>query len=290
LNSFDNALHVKNVQRKSRFLVTVENDDSTLSAQNNSTQAIRNETVQHHVNGNNSIRSVCSNSHLNSIKSFNAFIGNFNFFHVNVQGILDATHLDELKLLCVKSKNVSLVAISETFLRASNTNKSIQIDGFKVIRSDRSARVGDRNKGGGVAIYLKTNLRHKIILNSSKCNNNIVNVEFLFLEIFTRSSKIIFGVVYRAPKCSANDSRAFFDLVTATVSGFKNVIIVGDFNINFLHDKINSSLMNNFAVMFSLVNDSCPTHYWPGKMSSQIDLIFTNNISKIPFSIKYFIS
>lgn len=220
---------------------------------------------------------ICARNNLNTINRFNAFKNNFNFCHANVQGLLCGSHYDELKSLVSRNDFVSLFAISESWLRSSNTNKSVNIDNFKVIRSDRKGKPGDRNKGGGVAIYLRKNFRHKILLNSNKDNLGVDNIEFLFIDIFTRFSKVTFGVVYRSPKCSVIDSNRFFDLICASFNDNQNIIIVGDFNINFLIDKQHTNLMNNFSNMFSLVNDECPTHYWPGKNPSQIDLIFTKN-------------
>ena len=93
------------------------------------------------------------------------------------------------------------MAISETWLRSSNTNKSIAIDGFKIIRADRKGSRNDRNKGGGVAIYLNDQFKHKIIFNSAKDNLGFSFIDFLAIEIYTPRSKIIFCVVYRTNKC-----------------------------------------------------------------------------------------
>lgn len=219
-----------------------------------------------------------------SVNVLNQFKGGFSFVSVNVQGILDACHFDELKMLLNGNSNVNSIAIVETWLRSSNTNKSIDIPGYKIIRSDRKSKSGDRNKGGGVAIFVLKNLKTKVILNSSKDNAQIENVEFLFIEIFTRTSKIIFGIVYRAPRCNAENTRKLFDLISATFSHEQNVIICGDFNINLINNSNLASILNtNFALNFDLVNDICPTHWWPGKIPSKIDLIFTNNPERVKF-------
>lgn len=55
---------------------------------------------------------VCPNTHFNSLRSFNAFPKNFNFFHVNVQGLLDASHFEQLKNLLFKCRNIGLIAAS----------------------------------------------------------------------------------------------------------------------------------------------------------------------------------
>lgn len=226
---------------------------------------------------------ICNREISLSLRSINSLSRNFNFCHSNVQGLLESTHFDQLNRLISKFNSLSVIAIGETFLRSSNTNKSVEINGFKILRADRAGRKNDRNKGGGVAIYLNKNFKHKIILNSSKNNHGFKFVDFLVIEIVSKFSKVIFGVIYRTKDCSNEDSRNFFDLITNTVQRSDNVILAGDFNINFLNDKINRNAMNNFAYNFSVLNDDCPTHFWPGKNPSQIDLIFTNNKSKVDF-------
>lgn len=147
----------------------------------------------------------------------------------------------------------------------------------KVIRADRKSKPRDRNKGGGVAMFVLKNLKTKVISNSFKDNAEIENVEFLFIEIYTRTAKIIFGVVYRAPRCNAENTRKLFELINTNFAHEQNVLIAGDFNINLLKNSNTSNVLNfNFALNFELINDKCPTHWWPGKIPSQIDLIFTN--------------
>lgn len=217
-----------------------------------------------------------------SISFLNAFRNNFNVAHVNCQGILESVHLETLISIQSKCACISAIAVSETWLRSHNTNKSVEIDGFKFIRSDRPGRRGDRNKGGGVGIYLSKNFRkYKIVLQSSKDAHGVVGIEFLAIEVYTKFSKVVLVVAYRA-KCSAEDSRKFFDLISSTFLNERNVIITGDFNINFLKDKVNSNLMGNFTYNFQLINDDCPTHYsTQSNEPTQIDLFFTNVLDKV---------
>lgn len=228
---------------------------------------LRNENVTLNIDVVHSVNRRKCKINLKSVNMFNQYKSNFNFVHVNSQGILDACHLDELKLLLNANRNISLIALTETWLRSNNTNKSIDIPGYKIIRSDRKSKRGDRNKGGGVAIYVLKNFKTKVVLNSFKDNVQIENIEFLFIEIFTRTSKIVFGVVYRAPRCNAENTRKFFDLINSQFVHEQNVLIAGDFNINLLNNSNVASVINsNFALNFSLVNDKCPTHWWPGKL------------------------
>lgn len=272
-------------------LVTDNTHTSPASTSNNQNAraGLRHIHINNHETANsgrnlNIVNAACDRQMMSALQSFNTFLSCFNFCHSNVQGLLEGAHFDQLNNLISKFNCLSLIAISETFLRASNTNKSVEIDGYKLIRADRVGRKNDRNKGGGVAVYLKTNFKYKIILNSFKNNHGFKFIDFLVLEISTKYSKITFGVLYRTKDCTNGDARNFFDLLCNTVQRDANVIITGDFNINFLNTRLNLvNIMNNFAYKFTRVNDNCPTHFWPGKNPSQIDLIFTNNINKIKY-------
>lgn len=71
-----------------------------------------------------------------------------------------------LKLLMSECWHLCLMAISESWLHKAETNQSVEIDNFNVVRADRVPGVGDRNIRGGVAIYLNKHFKHKILLES----------------------------------------------------------------------------------------------------------------------------
>ena len=54
------------------------------------------------------------------------------------------------------SKNIDLIAFNETRLDLSISDGLIHLDGYEVVRKDRS-----RN-GGGVSIYLRSSINYKI--------------------------------------------------------------------------------------------------------------------------------
>lgn len=77
----------------------------------------------------------------------------------------------------------------------------------------------DRNKGGGVTIYMRNNFQAKIILYAPP------NDDFQRTD-----SEIVFSVMYRAPNCLAGESRKFYEPFTSSIV-IESVIIVGDFGI-----------------------------------------------------------
>lgn len=110
--------------------------------------------------------------------------------HLNVSSLRN--HIDELKL-CVENSNFGVLAISETWLVPSITNKSVAIPGYKLIRNDRDKRLG-KARGGGVAIYIHESFKYKQVLHSENSN-----IEYLFIEILRKGLKILVGVIYRPP-------------------------------------------------------------------------------------------
>ena len=63
--------------------------------------------------------------------------------------------IDEIRH-SVHSKNIDLIAFNETRLDLSISDGLIHLDGYEVVRKDRS-----RN-GGGVCIYLRSSINYKI--------------------------------------------------------------------------------------------------------------------------------
>lgn len=102
-----------------------------------------------------------------NINKLNAFKNNQNFSNLiftNLQGMLEGCHFEEFTNEINKSKNIDFIAICETWLRNKiHTNEIVEINGFKIHRSDRKTNGKDKNKGGGVALYVRNNIKTKCI-------------------------------------------------------------------------------------------------------------------------------
>lgn len=86
----------------------------------------------------------CPSKRSNNIASMNNFPRNVNLIYSNLQGMLEGCHLEEFRNEIVKTKGVHILAITESWLRNGvNTNKTINIPGFRVLRSDRHISGGD---------------------------------------------------------------------------------------------------------------------------------------------------
>lgn len=221
----------------------------------------------------------CPTSRVKCVSQFNEFPKNFNLVYANLQGMFEACHFDEFRNAISKSKHVSCMVIVETWLRHRvNQNKTCAIQGFKLFRSDRHSRSGDRNKGGGVAMYVADGLRVNTLERSFTNDHGILNTDFIFIEITTKLSKILVCGIYRTSKCSKTHTEKLFDLISETAARYDNVIIIGDFNLDVLS---NCNTVASLCVNFGIINHYCPTHYWPNAQPSLIDIAFTKWINRV---------
>jgi hypothetical protein len=88
-----------------------------------------------------------------------------NFVHRNPSSAVQ--HSGKLNDL-TKGVDMQLIVVSETWFKTRHTNQQVGLDSFRVIRADR----------GGVALYLRENLRYKVVL---RCTPFSV-VDKLFIE------------------------------------------------------------------------------------------------------------
>ena len=87
---------------------------------------------------------------------------------------------------------IDILLINETKLDSTVHDSDVYIPGFEIVRKDR--RVNER-KGGGVCIYLRTNLNYRI-----RDDLNDDDLECLIVEISKpQSSTFLVATWYRPP-------------------------------------------------------------------------------------------
>lgn len=170
------------------------------------------------------------------------------FTCINIQSVLP-----KLDLLEAELGDRDIILLTETWLKNSVLNKSVEITNFKEpFRYDRSS---DKN-GGGVMIYVKNNI-------PCNCREDleVTTVECLWVELYVKKIKILFGLFYRPP-----DSPSYIwdhinqSLQKALCSGIDKVIVVGDFNENQLNTNLNK--LRNITSqngLFQIISE--PTFY-----------------------------
>lgn len=221
----------------------------------------------------------CPSGKIRNVQIANIFPKNLNLVYANLQGMLEACHFDEFVNEISKTKNIHMCPIVETWLRHGvNTNKSVNMDGFKIFRSDRKTGKRDRNKGGGVALYVKTDFGCKIIKKSSDIGSEITGAEYLLAEIKGKITNFFVAVIYRTNDCNATNTTQLFNVIIEESAKYEDVIIIGDLNINILNDTTKLKTMGDH---FTVINDNCPTHEWPGAAPTLIDIAMTRKVNRI---------
>lgn len=192
-----------------------------------------------------------------------------NFLHINPGSL--KPHIDEIREL-VAGINLHCLAVSETWFSSQHNDNLVGIPGFILRRNDRS-----KKRGGGVAIYIKNSIRHRLTL-KSHANSK---VEYLFLEIDNNAGiKCAVGVVYNPPGNTRLDP---LKRALANVSDkYNHVIILGDFNLNFLSS---TAPVRRFKDFLRSINLLCPmsepTNFVADKNPSLIDLLLIKEPSSL---------
>lgn len=113
--------------------------------------------------------------------------------HINAQSL--NSKIDEFRYLFIGS-GIDIICISETWFIADVLDCANGVNGYNLFRLDRASRTG-----GGVAIYVHTELRCKFL---SKAEANI-SFEYIMLKFSNDSKKIMLGAIYRPHKLNNLD-------------------------------------------------------------------------------------
>ena len=129
--------------------------------------------------------------------------------------------LIELDLL-LKEDRPDVVGITETWLHNGIDDSELNFEGYTLFRTDRNNLF--KQKGGGVALFIKDNLNPILCDNYSNANFP----EAVFCSVNMVNSCTIIGVVYRPPDSLLQNDEGLYDLLGKVLG--KAFVIMGDFN------------------------------------------------------------
>ena len=138
--------------------------------------------------------------------------------HLNINSILPK--IDEIPYIA-KLTNATVIGLSETKLDNAVLSSELEIEGYDLVRSDRSRR------GGGVACFVENSISY------NRKPNFCINTESVFIEIFLPKSKpVLSGILYRPP-----DKYDFLNCLERTFSDTnvfesQECYLLDDININ----------------------------------------------------------
>lgn len=196
---------------------------------------------------------------------------NLQIAHLNVRSL--QPKLAEFKLLIFKEK-YDVIALSETWLKPNTPDSHIKINGYKIVRVDRPTR------GGGVAFYIRDNIKFDTLVVS-------IEIEQLFISININTQKYIIGVCYRPPQMNfKNFVDQLENSVSVAMSLADNIIILGDVNIDLLMDSPASAYLNLMMESLEMTQMVVSATHLNSKSSTLIDVIITNNPEMVSCGVK----
>nr|CAI5825561.1 unnamed protein product [Callosobruchus analis] len=119
--------------------------------------------------------------------------------HVNVRSLLN--RFNEFKQQVFNKYDI--IAVTETWLTDNIADSAISIVGYTIFRYDRLSR------GGGIAVYVKTNIKAVLI------KIDINTIEQLWVRICAKNEMIAFGILYRPPSFPVNN---FIHILEETIA------------------------------------------------------------------------
>ena len=102
----------------------------------------------------------------------------FEMASLNIKSLLK--HIDELRVF-LNDQNIDVLAINETRLNERIFDQEVNVQGYDVIRCDRST---NGRFGGGVCFYIRSNMSYSI---RSDLDSQLLEIRFI--EIRKHNSK-----------------------------------------------------------------------------------------------------
>lgn len=171
-----------------------------------------------------------------------------------------------------------VICFCETWLRADIENTLITIPGYEIIRLDREIIVNNRLKtGGGICTYLKSGI---IFNHLTSLNVMSSDIELQVIEIKNTNCRDMIVVnIYRPPSgnCdSAIDKLRDVFLELTSFRGCRDLVILGDFNVDLLEKGHNQNLLEDLCSEFNFIsNIDVPTRTTP-RNKSCLDIILSS--------------
>lgn len=108
-----------------------------------------------------------------------------NVAHTNAQSLCNK--MDEFKCI-IRNAPLDVICVTETWFREEMSSVEFDLNGFKLCRKDRILK--KKKRGGGVCLYVKDNIKFKVITLDSQIEKQIKSeIDFLFIELILGEKK-----------------------------------------------------------------------------------------------------
>ena len=213
---------------------------------------------------------------LNSIENMRGL----HIAHINARSIVNKWDSFKAQFM---STNLHILGISETWLNNKlPSNMYILSNDFTLLRNDRSwtdNNINQPKKGGGVGMYIRSDLNFSDTM-YSQYNNSNINIECQWVSItLPHNREIVVGNIYRPPQGNVD---MFVQNLESILDNFDlgkiELYLIGDFNIDFIEkgNQATKKLIDSIKPygLRQLIKE--PTRYSKAK-NSCLDLFITNS-------------
>ena len=218
------------------------------------------------------INSMHTSSEYISIENYLSLNNNdgLTIFNYNIRSL--NSNLDTFISTFSNSNLPDIFVLTETWM---NDFDNINIPGYNAYHTIRTW-----GRSGGVSIFVRSDFMSKNIVDFSYSNTSI---EICTVEIKSNNHSIIIIGVYR-PHCDHFDnfSSSIYSILNNDKFRNKEILLMGDFNINFLGvDSLVNDFMDNINTYHFVPVISKPTRFAPNNSNtcSLLDQIFLNRIT-----------
>ena len=123
-----------------------------------------------------------------------------------------------------QTNEIDIICLCETFLNEEFSNEEVRLENYQLFRKDR------KTNGGGLVIYVKDSLRCFL-----REDLQVEGVESIWLEVKHKAQKsFLLGYTYRPPSSNQRWMNDFEEILERVYTESKEIILLGDFNLNML--------------------------------------------------------
>ena len=151
---------------------------------------------------------------------------NLKIGHVNVNGLMTLSKLQEIKLLLSTTK-FDIMGITETKFTGTIKDEELDINGYKFVRKDRR----DEDGGGGCMLYYQESL--DVTENIKLFPAELDTLEAIWVEFKLHSQRLLLSVMYRSQK-HVDIYETLDKQLEYIWEKRKNIHIIGDLNSDLL--------------------------------------------------------
>ena len=165
----------------------------------------------------------------------------------------------ELRQALLSDPSYDLFGVVELRLGPEFDNHLINVHGYSALRQDRNLG------GGGVILYVKDNLKAKIVhLSNTTQRAKPLRPEYLLCAVWEgNAAPTLVALIYRPPDVSLRADKKLVRLLRHTCSSYSHKIIMGDWNTDMLDSESSDSrFVRSLIDELSLkLIDTGPSHH-----------------------------